>query len=582
MSEAQYLVGIDLGTSNCALAYVDLARGAQAPVTDFAIPQLVRPGEVAALALLPSCLYQAGPHELAPESTRLPWDAPPDAVVGELARWQGARVPGRLVTSAKSWLCHPGVDRSAPILPWGAMAEVPRISPVTASARLLEHMMRAWNAAHPQAPLASQEVIITVPASFDEAARTLTVQAAHQAGFERFILLEEPQAAFYDFTARHRHDLASVLEGVRLILVVDVGGGTSDFTLVQAGVSPEGPLLRRIAVGEHLMLGGDNMDAALARLVEERMLGATRGLSMNQWSQLTQVARAAKETLLGAQDMADSQANATTKPGGALDHYNLSVAAEGSRLIGGMLTARVSRAEVEDIVLNGFFPECAAGATPRRGARVALQELGLPYAQDPAITRHLAAFLRAHTPAARDALGGIAGSEELPRPDAILLNGGVFNSEPITRRLIEVVSSWWPRAPAVPLLKHDSLDLAVARGAAVYGLARRGLGGRIGGGSAHALFVGLEKAGIQQPMALCVVPRGQEEGQLVELGGRTFQLALGGRCVFRCFRRPRIDLNGREMLWASVTTCTHCLPFTRCSKAKAPGTTPCQSTSARC
>lgn len=534
MSEAQYLVGIDLGTSNCAMAYVELARGAEAPVLDFPIAQLVRPGEVAAQALLPSCLYLAGPHELAPEARQLPWGTAPEAIVGEFARWQGARVPGRLVTSAKSWLCHPGVDRSAPILPWGALTEVPRLSPVTASARLLEHMAQAWNASHPQAPLASQEVIITVPASFDEAARSLTVQAAHQAGFEKFILLEEPQAAFYDFTARHRHHLAATLEGIRLILVVDVGGGTSDFTLVQAGVSPEGPVLRRIAVGEHLMLGGDNMDAALARAVEQRLLGAGRKLSMTQWTQLSQAARVAKESLLGAKDKMDVRA-ASAKPGATVDHYNLSIAAEGSRLMGGMLSARVSRAEVEEIVLDGFFPHCAVAAAAQRNPRVALQEMGLPYAQDPAITRHLAAFLGAHAAAARDALGNTAAAPAWPRPDAILLNGGVFNSGPITRRLLEVVSAWWPTAPAVPVLKHASLDLAVARGAAVYGLARRGLGRRIGGGSAHALFVGLEKAGTQQPLALCVVPRGQEEGQLVDLGERTFQLALGRPVRFPLF-----------------------------------------------
>ena len=535
MSEAEYLVGIDLGTSNCAMAYVELARGAEAPVVDFNIPQLVRPGESAELPLLPSCIYLAGPHELSPESTRLPWESESDGVVGEFARWQGARVPGRLVASAKSWLCHPPVDRSAPILPWGAVGDVPRISPITASARLLRHMVQAWNAKHPSAPLAAQEVIITVPASFDEVARALTVQAAHQAGLEKLILLEEPQAAFYDFTARHRHDLSSVLADVRLILVVDVGGGTSDFTLVQAGVSPEGPVLRRIAVGEHLMLGGDNMDAALSRIVEEQMLGAGRRLSMTQWTQLTQVARLAKETLLTPKSKSDRPPKRGAGASADSDHYNLSVASEGSRLIGGMLTARVSRAEVEQAVLDGFFPACDAGAVPQRGARAALQELGLPYAQDPAITRHLVAFLRAHASAARAALGDAAGAQELPRPDAILLNGGVFNSEPITRRLTEVVSAWWPQAPPVALLQHDSLDLAVARGAAFYGLARRGLGRRIGGGSAHALYVGLEKAGTKQPLALCVIPRGQEEGEVVELGKRKFQLSLGRPVRFPLF-----------------------------------------------
>lgn len=535
MSEAEYLVGIDLGTSNCALACVELARGAEAPVQDFPIRQLVRPGESAALGLLPSCLYLAGPHELSPESTRLPWGDEPEIIVGEFARWQGARVPGRLVTSAKSWLCHPAVDRSAPILPWGANGQARRISPVSASARLLAHLAQAWNAAHPAAPLAAQEVIITVPASFDEVARALTVQAAHQAGLEKFMLVEEPQAAFYDFTARHRQDLGAVLAGVRLILVVDVGGGTSDFTLVQVGVTPEGPALRRIAVGEHLMLGGDNMDAALSRMVEERMLGTGRRLSMTQWTQLTQGARLAKEKLLTERSPSSRPAKGGKGSGSDSDHYHLSVAGEGSRLVGGMLAARVSRAEVEQIVLDGFFPACDALVQPQRGARAALQELGLPYAQDPAITRHLAAFLQAHAPAARAALGQATGTGGLPRPDAILLNGGVFNSLPLTRRLVEVVSSWWPSEPPVALLQHDSLDLAVARGAAFYGLARRGLGRRIGGGSAHALFVGLEQAKTRQAFAICVIPRGQEEGEVVELNQRVFQLSLGKPVRFPLF-----------------------------------------------
>jgi molecular chaperone DnaK (HSP70) len=511
MSQTAYLIGIDLGTSNCAVAYVEPGRGAEGPVLDFPVPQLERPGEVGARPLLPSCLYLPSPHELPPDSTRLPWGEEPGVIVGEFARWRGARVPGRLVASAKSWLCHGGVDRSAPILPWGAPPEVNKVSPVEASARLLAHLARAWDLAHPAAPLARQEVIVTVPASFDEVARALTVSAAQRAGLERFTLLEEPQAAFYDFTARHRHDLAATLEGLRLVLVVDVGGGTSDFTLVQCGLSPDGPALRRIAVGEHLMLGGDNMDAALGRKAEERMLEGGRKLSAAQWCQLAQAARIAKESLLSA---------------GGPEEFNLSIAAEGSRLIGAALSTHISRADAERLILDGFLPACGPEETPRRGGRVALQELGLPYAHDPAITRHLAAFLRAHAAAGFAALGRQADGPALPRPDAILLNGGVFNSPKLAERLVQAISAWWPGAPPVPLLGHDSLELAVARGAAYYGLVRQGLGRRIGGGAAHALYVGLEPAGDQEPLALCVIPRGQEEGQSVDLGARIFQLAL--------------------------------------------------------
>jgi molecular chaperone DnaK (HSP70) len=542
MSEpTKYLVGIDLGTSNCAVAFVDPSLGAQAPVIDFPILQIQRPGETAALPLLPSCLYLPGEHELPEGSTYLPWNPAPQAIMGELARWQGARVPGRFVSSSKSWLCHPGVDRTAPILPWGAPADVTRLSPVEASARLLEHMRQAWDYAHPGSPLAEQEVIITVPASFDEAARSLTVTAARNAHLEKFTLLEEPQAAFYDFTSHHRRQLTRALENIRLVLVVDVGGGTSDFTLVQVGASEEGPLLRRIAVGEHLMLGGDNMDAALARKAEERMVLSGRKLSTAQWTQLVQGARVAKEKLLSADGSGE---------------FNLAVTAEGSRLIGGSLSVRITRAEAEAIVLDGFLPVCGPEEEPKRAARVALQEVGLPYVQDPAITRHLAAFIRAHAAAGRAALSVEAG---LPRPDAILLNGGVFNSNRLSERLVKVVSSWWPEYPEIPQLPHQSLDLAVARGAAFYGLVRHGLGRRISGGSAHALYMGLEKAGAEAPMAICVVPRGQEEGETIDLGERVFQLNLGRPVRFPLYSTAsdRLEKSGEVV---PVSEDMHTLP----------------------
>ncbi len=541
----KYLVGIDLGTSNCAVAFVELAHGPQAKVTDFAVPQVLTPGESAPRPLLPSCLYLPSPHELPAGAARLPWDEPSLWIAGEFARWQGSRVPGRLVASTKSWLCHPGVDRSAPILPWGAPADVSKISPVHASALLLGHMAKAWNFAHPDAPLSAQEVIVTVPASFDEVARALTVNAAREAGLEKFTLVEEPQAAFYDFTARHQRDLDKALEGVRLVLVVDVGGGTSDFTLVQVGATPDGPALRRIAVGEHLMLGGDNMDAALARKLEERMLSGGRKLSSTQWTQLTQAARGAKEALLGENSP---------------DNYRLSVASEGSQLVGRSLSAQITRAEAEQTILDGFFPTCSPEEGPRRSARVALQEMGLPYAQDPAVTRHLAGFLRTHAKAAWAALGELEPDLSLlPRPDAILLNGGVFNSGRIAARLVDALSAWWPQQPRIPLLAHDSLELAVARGAAYYGLVRRGLGRRIAGGAAHAFYVGLEKAGHEAPLALCVIPRGHEEGEAVDLGERVFNLTLNRPVQFPIFSTAadRVERPGELV---TITEDLHPLP----------------------
>jgi molecular chaperone DnaK (HSP70) len=520
VSAATHLVGIDLGTSNCAVASVDPAHGALASIVDLPIPQLQRLGEVTANPLLPSCIYVPHDQEFPPEALRLPW-GPEVLVVGEFARWQGARVPGRLVASAKSWLCNPAVDRSAAILPWGAPADVNRLSPVEASARYLGHMAKAWNLAHPDARLERQEVIITVPASFDEAARSLTVSAAQQAGLETFSLLEEPQAAFYDFTARHRHNLAEVLDGVRLVLVVDVGGGTSDFTLVQVAVSPEGPMLRRLAVGDHLILGGDNMDAALGRRAEERLLARGGRLSASQWMQLVQSARVAKEALLSED---------------APERYHISVVSEGSRLMGRSHSTELTRTEAGQVILDGFFPACRPGERPERVARVALQEIGLPYAQDPAITRHLASFLRLHAKPAFAALGITEFAPgELPRPDALLLNGGVFNSPGIARQLRTVFSYWWPDQAPVRILEHGSLELAVARGAAYYGLVRRGLGRRITGGAAHALYVGLDQARADSSLALCVIARGHEEGQRVDLGQRTFQLTLGRPVRFPLF-----------------------------------------------
>ncbi|HYO71838.1 MAG TPA: Hsp70 family protein, partial [Archangium sp.] len=472
--------------------------------------------------------------ELATGSLRLPWGESGSQVVGELARWQGARVPGRVVTSAKSWLCHPGVDRSAPILPWGAPADVAKLSPVEASALLLQHMAQAWNHAHPEAPLAQQEVVITVPASFDEAARALTVSAARKAGLEKFTLLEEPQAAFYDYTARHRKDLAQSLEGVRLVLVVDVGGGTTDFTLVHAGVSPEGPMLRRLAVGEHLMLGGDNMDAALAKRVEEKLFpDGNRRLSATQWTQAIQAARTAKEALLG-----------NNPP----ERHGVSLVSEGSRLLGGSLSTELTREEAESLVMDGFFPRSGAQERPRRVSRMALQELGLPYAQDASITRHLAAFLAQHAAAGFAALGETASAEgALPRPDAILLNGGVFNSPQLAERLVEAVSAWWPGAPRIRLLKHESLELAVARGAAWYGLVRRGHGLKIGGGAARAYYVALQRpADSSEQPVLCLIPRGFEEGNQVDIGERSFTLTLGRPVQFTLYSTTsdRIDKPG--------------------------------------
>jgi molecular chaperone DnaK (HSP70) len=485
----RFAVGIDLGTSNSALAYADL--GEQDPaVRVFEVPQLVGAAQTQPRKLLPSHLYLPSPVEGLGE-----------CVVGAFARERGAQVPGRHVASAKSWLCHPSVDRTADILPWGAPPDVPRLSPVAASARILAHLRSAWDAAHPDAPLEEQEVIVTVPASFDEGARALTLRATAEAGLPRVVLLEEPQAAFYDWTRVHGTSLEAELREVRLVLVVDVGGGTTDLTLIRAEVREDAPpLLERIAVGDHLLLGGDNMDMALARTAEARL---QQRLDSSRFGALVEACRGAKELLLSPQ---------------APERAVVAVAGSGSRLVGGALSAELSRNEVRSLLLDGFFPRVAATEAPARTARAAgLTEMGLPYAADPAITRHAAAFLQRHA--------RTTGGQHL---DAVLYNGGALTPSLLADRLSEVIAGWGGR----PLrrLRNDAPDLAVARGAATYALVRRGLGLRIGGGSPRAYYVGVGDG----EKAVCVVPRGAPEGAEQPLG-RDFTLVLGRPVRFRLF-----------------------------------------------
>ena len=506
----RYCVGIDLGTSNTALAFADLeARDPGASVAVFEVPQLVGPGDVAPRPLLPSHLYLPGPHELPEGALALPWDpGHRGPAVGGFARDQGARVPGRHVASAKSWLCHAAVDRTAAILPWGAPPEVARISPVEASARILEHLRKAWDAQHPSDPLAEQDVVVTVPASFDEGARALTLRAAADAGLPRLLLLEEPQAAFYDFTRVHRATLADELAGIRLVLVCDIGGGTTDFTLIAVDAAGEQPVLRRLAVGDHLLLGGDNMDIALARRAEAEL---KMKLPSAQWGALVQACRAAKERLLAREAPSET---AVAVPGA------------GSRLVGGALSVQLSRESAREQILEGFFPPVGRSEAPSRGARAAgLAELGLPYATDPAITRHAAAFLQRHQRTVAEALGpGV----EL---DAVLYNGGALRAEILAQRLDEVLQGW--QSAKLRRLRNDAPDLAVARGAATYALVRRGLGLRIGGGSPRTYYVGIGAG--DRTDALCVVPRGAAEGVEQEVRDRTFGLTLGRPVRFRLF-----------------------------------------------
>ncbi len=493
---ARYLIGIDLGTTNTAVAYVD--TGAADPrVRVFDVPQLVAPGEVGPRRQLPSFVYLPGEHDLSAAETALPWrpaGAGGREVVGELARSQGARNPARMIASAKSWLCHPGVDRRAAILPWGG-DDGPRLSPVAAQAQILGHIRDAWEHQHgaADARFADQDVIVTCPASFDEAARELTVEAAAKAGLATVVLLEEPQAAFYAWIDRNRGAARALAAGER-VLVFDVGGGTTDFTLIT--VEPDGGFAR-VAVGDHLLLGGDNVDLTLAKLVEQRL---GKRLDALQWHGLVHACRLAKEALL--EDDPPTEVPIT-------------VAARGARLIAGTLRDQVTRAELDAVLLDGFFPAVTATATPQRG-RGGLQELGLPYASDAAITRHLASFLHRHGAA---------------RVDAVLFNGGAMTPAALRDRVLDQLAAWQPE-PRPRELHADAPELAVAVGAAHFGLVRRGLAARIRGGTPRAFYLGVDAAGAA--MAVCLAPKGLDEGSGVELD-RDFDLVTNRPVRFKLY-----------------------------------------------
>lgn len=511
------IVSIDLGTTNTVLAY---ALAGSSEIRLFEIEQLTAAGEIGSAALLPSLRYHPAAGELADSALQLPWPAQDVAgltqvVVGKLARQLGAQVPGRVVASAKSWLSHPQVDRTAAILPWGADAEVPKVSPVTASASYLAHLRNAWNSRHPQLPLEQQQVILTIPASFDEAARALTLQAAKLAGLPQLRLLEEPQAAFYDWLYRQRASLASDLASTRLVLVADVGGGTTDFSLMKVALQDGQPVIERIGVGNHLILGGDNMDLALAHLIESRLASsdgaAAPRLSASRLAQLAERCRAAKEILL-----------ADTAP----DHVSVTLLGSGSKLIGGSRSAQLTRAEVQALVVDGFFPLNSEREAARRG-RAALTEFGLPYASDAAITRHLAGFLRQHAAAARAALGVAPDDSSIPVPDTLLLNGGVFRAPALAQRLEQVLAAW--RGQPLTLLHNDNPDVAVARGGVAYALGQAGQAPVIGGGSARNYYLLLDQgSSADQPRrAICLLPQGSPENSEVLLTDRSFALRLG-------------------------------------------------------
>jgi hypothetical protein len=559
----RYLVGIDLGTTNTAVAYVDTAsRPVGGPkLHTFDIPQVVAAGQVQALPLVPSFLYIPGPHDLTPGSIDLPWKKNPPDTCGVFARNHGAKVPGRQVSSAKSWLCHPGVDRTAPLLPWAAPPDVPRLSPLEVSARYLKHIVEAWNAApgrKAEDHLENQMVVVTVPASFDDVARNLTAEAAKQAGLKNVMLLEEPQAAFYAWLGTHSPAEAGMLKPGMRCLVVDVGGGTSDFSLIRAGEEKGELTFIRDAVGDHLLLGGDNMDLALAKSVEAKLPGGR--LDAAQFGSLVQACRAAKEALLSSPPPPS---------------FPVTVMGRGRSVVGGTVSVNITPDDVKAALFDGFFPLAGFGAEPVKGARAGLQEMGLPYVSDPAISKHIAAFLRQHLVAARP--------DHPAAVDAILFNGGVFQPEVLRERVVDVMRPWFDSLEKRwdPLiLTSPSLDLAVAWGAAYFAWLKHSGGRRIGGGIPRSYYIEIEaspeqfdrgersverlaesaprdtaasrphserqlsddflpaepaRAGDPLKNVLCVVPRRLQEGEEVSMPRPELELVLGQPVLFPLF-----------------------------------------------
>ncbi len=543
----KFILGIDLGTSNSCLSLCEVETGRARGID---ITQVLAPGVIGEKSLLPSVLYIPASGEYAEGSFVLPWDdaEAAESVVGTFARERAALVPDRLVTSAKSWLCNPHVDRRAPILPWQSDLAEAKISPLEASRRYLAHMRNA--AIHYlareglDATLDDCHVVLTVPASFDEVARSLTHEAAVAAGLGEVTLVEEPQAAFYAWIAHSEaetneaHWTEQVAAG-DLVLVLDIGGGTTDLSLIAVAASPDGLSknleLHRIAVGEHILLGGDNMDLALAYMLKGKIEEGGNELDAWQFLALVHATRVAKEKLLSDETVAE---------------VPIAVPSRGSSLFAKTLSTALLREEVVAILVDGYFPLTAVGDLPAQRKSVGLQEYGLDYATEPAVSKHLARFLKRGLDNVRsDAelaalLGTPADLEQLAvlRPTAVLFNGGVFEAEPFRRRIVELLSSWLGSDAQLKELKSAGLDIAVSRGAAYYGAVRAsGKGIKIQAGTSRSYYLGLESPmpavpGYVPPVkAICIVPQGTTEGTELELPGKEFGLVTGEAVQFRFF-----------------------------------------------
>lgn len=511
---AKYSIGIDLGTTNSVLAYARLDQD-QPKIEILSIPQVIAPGQVESRQQLPSFLFLCDADEAQQKALEVPGWLSEAGVVGSYARSASAEQPERTVASAKSWLCNTHVDRQSNILPWDSGDDVLKISPVNASTAYLKHLIATWSEQFPDAPIDAQQVVLTVPASFDMAARELTRQAALQAGFPSdFILLEEPQAAVYHWIHATGDGWRKQVRAGDSMLVCDVGGGTTDLTLVRAEDIDGELTLHRLAVGSHLLVGGDNMDLALAHFAAQRF--AQLGHKLNPWQSVSlwHSCRAAKETLMS---------------GSERDTYTLSILGRGTRLIGGTISLELTRAEVEQVLIDGFFPVCEKTDRPRRDPASGFLQLGLPFESETAVTRHVAAFLADHQPM----LAGL--------PNNLLFNGGVFRSKALRDRMVQSIEHWSEGKNPQVLGGTDDLDQAVASGAAFYGWSKQIGGLRIRGGTARSYYVGIETSGLAVPgmprplQALCVVPFGMEEGTEASVPGREVGVIVGQPARFRFF-----------------------------------------------
>ncbi|OEE30921.1 molecular chaperone DnaK [Vibrio genomosp. F10 str. ZF-129] len=548
---ARFSVGIDLGTTHCVLSYTENATesdpSVQPDVHVLSIDQLTAPGKVESKDQLGSFLYQPHEHEMNPASRVLPWSTEPTALVGAIARNLGAKTPIRLIASAKSWLCHGGVNRRDAFLPAGSPEDVEKVSPLRATELYLEHLKQAWNHTHADAPLSEQDVTITVPASFDPAARDLTAEAARNVGLNNLTLLEEPQAALYSWINNNGDAWREQVSVGDIVLVVDVGGGTTDLSLVEVTEDQGNLSLNRIAVGEHILLGGDNMDLALAYRLKVKLAQQGKELAPWQIQAMTHACRDAKEALLN-----DAE----------LHSVPIVVPSRGSKLLGATLKTELTQDEVQQTLVDGFFPSIDVSEHPVQKPRGALTQMGLPYAQDAGITRHIAAFLTKQANAVNreagneeptyDPFANMAGIPGMPdaqtaadfiKPTAILFNGGVLKSKLLSNRLRDTINSWLTTAeqPPTKSLSGLDLDLAVASGAAYYGCVRHGQGVRIRGGIASSYYVGIESAmpaipGMAPPLeALCIAPFGMEEGSVAQVPSQEFGLVIGQPVHFQFF-----------------------------------------------